>query len=55
MVSWSRQEFVEPMDRVLGDAGQNVDQPGLRISTSFIVAVTMMLCMAAARCNGVFQ
>jgi hypothetical protein len=38
------------MDRVLGDAGQDVGQPGLRISTSFIVAVTMMLCMAAARC-----
>ena len=26
-----RQEFVEPVGRVLGDAGQNVGQPGLRI------------------------
>ena len=26
-----RQEFVEPVSRVLGDAGQNVGQPSLRI------------------------
>jgi len=25
------QEFVEPVDRVLGDTGQDVGQPGLRI------------------------
>ena len=43
------QEFVEPVDRVRGDTGQDVGQPGLRIDVVHL-AVTMMLYMAAARC-----
>lgn len=42
-------EFVEPLDWMLGDACQNVSEPGLRIDTSFILAVTIRLYITAAR------
>src|ERR1700719_2595535 len=43
-----RQEFVDPAGRMLGDPGQDVGQPGLRIDIVHLV-VTIRLYITAAR------
>jgi hypothetical protein len=35
-----RQEFVDPVDRVLGDAGEDIGQPSLRIGTGHEIWLT---------------
>ena len=44
-----REEFVEPVSRVFGDAGQNVGQPSLRIDVVHFCR-DIVLYIAAARC-----